>query len=437
MANDVLVSLDIGTSSIKVVIGEVNDERLNIIGVGKAKSKGIKKGGIVDIDKTVQSIREAIETAERMVDMNIHSVVIGFNGNQAELLPCQGIVAVPNDDKEINDEDVERVIDNAKVISYPPDREFLDLVIKQFIVDGLEGINDPRGMIGVRLEMEGTIITTSRTMIHNTAKCVERAGLEISDVVLQPLAAGSIALSDDERELGVALIDIGGGCTTVSVFEEGFLSGTAVVPLGGDNISKDLSYGLKTSYEEAEKIKLQHGHGFYPDANADESFEVKAMGSDKTFTYNQQELSDMIEARLEEIFELAAREIKKMGYRDLPGGIVLTGGTLQMPGVLELARDMYQSNVRVAIPDYIGVREPQYTSAVGILKFAYENAKVQGKYLPTAVTESRTESGNYRPQTQKPKKQTKQQPKQTKNKQTTKKDKKKYGIADIFKTFFD
>nr|WP_089852956.1 cell division protein FtsA [Halolactibacillus miurensis] len=430
LANEVLVSLDIGTSQIKVVIGEIADERLNIIGVGTAKSKGIKKGGIVDIDKAVQSIRAAIESAERMVDMHIHSVIIGYNGNQVELLPCQGIVAVPNDDKEINDEDVLRVIDNAKVISYPPDREFLDLVIKQFIVDGLAGINDPRGMIGVRLEMEGTIITSSRTMIHNTTKCVERAQLDIQDQVLQPLAAGAIALSDDEKELGVALIDIGGGTTTVSIFDDGQLKGTRMIPIGGENITKDISYGLKTSFEEAEQIKIKHGYGYFPDANEEEQFEVKAIGTEEISTFNQKDLSDMIEARLEEVFVLVAKEISKLGYRDLPGGFVLTGGTMLMPGALELARDLYQGNVRVAVPDYIGVREPQYTPGVGILKFAYDNAKIQGKPLSDAVSDQ----AQYEERPVK-----KDKPKQSKPmKQKKPKDEtKESGVAKLFKVFFD
>ncbi|MBU5595404.1 cell division protein FtsA [Amphibacillus sp. MSJ-3] len=427
--NEILVSLDIGTSKIKVIVGEVLSDSLNIIGVGYAESRGMKKGSIVDIDQTVQSIREAIEQAERMVDMRIERVIVGINGNHTQLLPCQGIVAVSSENREINDEDVTRVIDAAQVISVPPEREIIDVVPKQFIVDGLDEITDPRGMIGVRLEMEGTIITSSRTMLHNILKCVERAGLEVVDICLQPLATGSIALSNDERELGVALIDVGGGCTTISIFENNHLVNTRVIPLGGDNITKDISIGLKMSSEDAEMIKLKHGHGFYPDAREEDTFKVTSIGSNQQHTYNQLDLANIIEARMEEIYTYVAREIRRMGYSELPGGFVLTGGCMRMPGTLELAQDLYQSNVRIAIPDYIGVREPQYTSGVGILKFTYANAKIQGKHLGHSVSQLdiREEKPNKKATRSKPKKE---------NQQPTN-EKKESSIANLFKYFFD
>lgn len=252
-------------------------------------------------------------------------------------------------------------------------------------MDGLDEITDPRGMIGVRLEMEGTIITCSKTILHNILKCVERANLEVSDICLQPLAAGTVALSKDEMNMGSALIDIGGGCTTVSVFENDHLAATSVINLGGDNITKDLSIGLRISTEEAEQIKLNYGYAFYNDASEEETFEVTTIGSNQKQVFNQLQLADMIEARLEEIYTYVDREIRKMGYQELPGGFVLTGGTIAMPGSLELAQDLFYSNVRVAIPDYIGVREAQFTSGVGILQFAYRNAKIQGKELYPAV----------------------------------------------------
>lgn len=426
--NEILVSLDIGTSKIKVIVGEVLSDSLNIIGVGQADSKGIKKGAIVDIDQTVQSIRLAVEQAERMVDMKVHRVIVGINGNQAQLLPCQGIVAVSSENREIGDEDVSRVIDAAQVISIPPEREIIDVIPKQFIVDGLSEITDPRGMIGVRLEMEGTIITSSRTMLHNILKCVERAGLEVTDICLQPLATGSIALSNDEKELGVALIDVGGGCTTISVYENSQIVATRVIPLGGDNITKDISIGLKISSEDAEKIKLKHGHAFYPDAREEDNFKVTTIGSDQQQTYNQLDLADIIEARMEEIYTYVAREIKKMDYAELPGGFVLTGGCMSMPGTLELAQDLYHGNVRIAIPDYIGVREPQYTSGVGILKFAYANAKIQGKYLAQSV--SKIDSFDVKPK----KKTARPKPKKEAAPTTQKKES---SFSNLFKYFFD
>ncbi|WP_226037942.1 cell division protein FtsA [Aquibacillus saliphilus] len=424
--NEILVSLDIGTSKIKVIIGEVHNDSLNIIGVGTSKSNGMKKGAIVDIDQTVQSIKTAVEQAERMVDMQIDRVIVGINGNHIQLQPCHGVVAVSSDNREIGNEDIKRVIDAAQVISVPPEREIIDVIPKQFIVDGLDEINDPRGMIGVRLEMEGTIITCSKTMLHNILKCIEKANLQVLDICLQPLATGSIALSKDEKNLGVALIDIGGGSTTISVFEDDHLVSSSVVPLGGDNISKDLSIGLRTSSEEAEELKINHGHAFYDDAREEETFETSIIGSNKKQTFNQLQISDMIEARLEEIYAYADREIRKMGYNELPGGFVLTGGCMSMSGALELAQDLLQSNVRIAIPDYIGVREPQYTAGVGILKFAYRNAKIQGKEISESVTISDH-------QVQKPKK-VKRSAKQS---DSTPSRKKESGIANLFKYFFD
>ncbi|HEY4600392.1 MAG TPA: cell division protein FtsA [Cerasibacillus sp.] len=421
--NEILVSLDIGTSNIKVIIGELMNDSLNIIGVGTAPSNGMKKGAIVDIEETVQSIRNAVEQAERMVGMKIESAVIGISGNHIQLQPCHGVVAVQSEDREIGDEDVARVIEGAQVISIPPEREIIDVIPEQFIVDGLEDITDPRGMIGVRLEMEGTIITCSKTILHNTLKCVERANLQVADIVLQPLAAGEIALSKDEKNLGVALIDVGGGCTTVSVFENEHLVSTSVVPLGGDNITKDLSIGLRTTTDEAEEIKINHGHAFYEDARDDEVFKATIIGSDRQESFNQIDIADIIEARLEEIYAYAIREIRRMGYDHLPGGYVLTGGTMKMPGVLELAQDIFQANVRIAISDYIGVREPQYTAGVGILQFAYKNAKIQGKELFPAVIITAQEG---------PKKRVRKQETTTK-----KADKKKTGIANFFKSFFE
>lgn len=383
--NEILVSLDIGTSEIKIIIGEVLNDSLNIIGVGTAKSNGLRKGAIVDIDDTVKSIRKAVENAEHMVNMSIENVVVAVNANHVQLHPCHGVVAVQSKDREISDGDVTRVIEAAEVMSIPPEREIIDVIPKQFIVDGFDEISDPRGMIGVRLEMEGTIITTSKTVLHNVLRCVEKAGLHISDVVLQPLASGSISLSKDERNLGVALIDVGGGCTTVSVFENNLLVDSSVIPLGGENITKDLSIGLRTSTEEAEEIKVKFGHAFYETADEEKTIDVSIIGSNQQKSFNQLEISDMIEARLEEIYELAIRELRRMGYNELRGGYVLIGGTMKMPGALDLAQAVFQANARIAIPDYIGVREPQYTVGIGTIQFAHENAKVQGKQLETSV----------------------------------------------------
>ncbi|HZG61178.1 MAG TPA: cell division protein FtsA [Anoxybacillus sp.] len=424
-SNEIFVSLDIGTSSVKVIIGEMMNESLNIIGVGNVKSEGLKKGSIVDIDETVQSIKRAIEQAERMVGLDIRRVVVGVSGNHIQLQNCHGVVAVSSENREISNEDVARVIEAAQVVSIPPEREIIDVIPKQFIVDGLDGINDPRGMLGVRLEMEGTIITASKTILHNLLRCVERAGLEITDICLQPLAAGSLALSKDEKNLGVALVDIGGGSTTIAVFEQGFLQATTVLPVGGDHITKDLSIGLRTSTEDAEKIKIKYGHAFYDHASDEEVFSVPIIGSDQHQQFSQLEVADIIEARLEEIFQMVQHEIRKLGYRDLPGGYVLTGGVANMPGILELAQVVFANSVRIALPDYIGVRDPQYTTGVGLIKFAYKNAKLQGRAIP--VSASVAES---------PEKRVQKQP-QVKTKQKVKEENLGQKVKKFFGYFFE
>ncbi|MBO1004942.1 cell division protein FtsA [Pseudogracilibacillus auburnensis] len=389
--NGVYVSLDIGTSTVKVIIGEMANQSLNIIGVGTAKADGIRKGSIVDIDDTVHSIKNAVEQAERMIGMQINQVIVGITGNHVALQPCHGVVAVSSENREISDEDVARVMDAAEVISIPPEREIINVIPIEFIVDGLDEITDPRGMIGVRLEMQGIIITGSKTILHNTLRCVEKAGLEIADIVLQPLAAASAALSKDELNMGTALIDLGGGSTTISIFDQGHLIATEVIPIGGNNITKDLSIGLRTSTEDAEKIKIQYGHAFYDEASEDEVFSVPIIGSEQHQQFNQLELSDIIEARMEEIFELVQQELKKLGMTDLPGGFVLTGGVANMPGVMDLAQVVFQNRVRVAIPDYIGVREPQYTTTIGLIKQAYKSARLLGNNVSTSPLQPKNE----------------------------------------------
>lgn len=368
---DYIVSLDIGTSAVRVIIGELNNGAINIIGVGSAPSQGIKKGAIVDIDGTVNSIRAAVEQAERMVDVTIRDVYVGITGNHIELQSSYGVVAVSSDDREIGEEDIERVLQAAKVVAIPPDKQIIGVVPKQFIVDGLSGINDPRGMIGVRLEMDGTIIMGSKTIIHNLVRCVEKAGLRIAGIFLQALAAGEIALSKDEKNLGTVLVDIGAGLTTISFFEHGYLAATSVIPVGGEYITNDIAIGLKTTTEEAERIQKRYGCALVDEANDDEVFKVKRMGSDKDKQFSQLELAHIIEPRMAEIFNLIEDEVIRLGFDgEIPGGYVLTGGVVAMPGVIELAREELGSPVRIAVPDYIGVRDPAYTTGVGLIKYA-------------------------------------------------------------------
>ncbi|MBO8171137.1 MAG: cell division protein FtsA [Bacillaceae bacterium] len=377
-SNEYIVSLDIGTSKVRVIIGEINNGSINIIGVGSADSHGIKKGAIVDIDQTVQSIREAVDQAERMVDVTIDEVVVGITGNHIELQPTQGVVAVSNEDREIGDEDIDRVMQASKVVAIPPEREIIDVVPREFVVDGLGGIRDPRGMIGVRLEMMGTIITGSKTVIHNLLRCVNRAGLTIMGLYLQPLASSQIALSDDEKNMGVVLVDIGKGITTVSLFEQGILAATSVLPVGGEYITNDIAIGLRTETGIAEQLQQKYGCALIDEATEDEVFKVKRIGSDLEKEFTQVDLASIIEPRVAEIFNLVDDEVSRLGYQgEIPGGYVITGGVASMPGVLELAREELQSSVRVAVPDYIGVRSPSFTNGVGLIKYAISKLSLQ------------------------------------------------------------
>lgn len=376
---DIYISLDIGSSSIKALIGDITDGQLHVIGVGNVKSNGIRKGAIVDIDATVQSIKKAVEQAERMTGIHINEVVLGIPANQTVLQPVKGVVAVNSENREITDDDLQRVIESAQVMSIPPERELVNLIPRQFIVDNLEEIKDPRGMIGIRLEMDATMITTSRTLVHNVLRCVEKAGLQIREIYLQPLAAGNFALTEDEKNQGTAYIDLGGGSTTVAVFEDGLLTYTGVIPVGGDNITKDLSIVLKTPTEQAETIKKQFGHAFYEDASDEEVFEVPVVGTDSTEEYSQKFIAEIISVRLEELFELVLDELARSGVRDLPGGVVITGGVAQLEGIAPLARQVMQTRVRVYTPDYIGVREPSYTTAVGLIRFAHAEDEFYGR----------------------------------------------------------
>lgn len=382
--SELYVSVDIGSSSIKVLIGEVDGESLHVIGVGNVQSTGIRRGTIIDIDATVASIQRAVEQAERMTGMEIHEVVLGIPANGIQLQDVKGVVAVNSENREITDDDLDRVMESALVTSIPPEREFVNLVPKQFIVDDYDEITDPRGMIGVRLEMDAILITTSKTIVHNILRCVERAGLTIREIYLQPLAAGTFSLTDDERNHGTAFIDIGGGSTTISLFGDNRLFTTSVLPIGGDHVTKDLSIVLKTTTEQARKIKHRFGHAFYDDASDDDLFEVPVIGADAKEQYSQRYISEIIGVRLEELFDLILEEFYKMGIRDLPGGVVLTGGITKIEGILPLARHVLKTRVRIHVPAYIGVREPMYTTAVGLIQYAH----MQDEFFGSASDES-------------------------------------------------
>lgn len=392
---DYIVSLDIGTSKVRAIIGESNGNSLNVIGVGSAEGEGIRHGSIVDIDLTVESIREAVEHAERMVGIHIAAAYVGVSGNHIQLQSSHGVVAVSSVDREIGEEDIERVLQQARVIALPPEREIIDVVAKEYIVDGLRGIVDPRGMLGVRLEVDAYLITGSRTAIHNVVRCVERAGIEVANLVLLPLAASHVALTSDERKLGVALVDVGAGATTVSIFDNGILAGTSIIPMGGDYVTHDIAIGLRTQTTAAEQVKLQHACALVAEASDHEQFRVPRMGSNQEVQFTQYDLATIIEPRMQEIFALVRKEVEKLGYsHELPGGYVFHGGVMAMPGAGKLASEELNAPVRVAVPEYLGVRDPSFINGVGILSYAMRSHfRSQPAEVGTASRPVRTGGG--------------------------------------------
>jgi cell division protein FtsA len=368
---DFIVTLDIGTSQVRAVVAEMTPSgTVQIIGVGTAKSQGMKKGAIINIDQAVQSIRAAVEHAERMVGIEISEVFIGVSGNHVSLQTSRGVVAVSSDDKEIGDEDIDRVLQAARVIALPPERSIIEVVPKQFIVDGLDDIHDPHGMIGVRLEVDAIIVTGAKTAIHNLVRCVEKASLHIVDMVFLPLAASELCLTSDEKNLGVVMVDIGGGTTTLALFQQGHLAGTAVIPIGGEYITNDLAIGLRTQTEHAEEIKCKYGSASVEHAASSKKFPVPVIGADKELLVTPQELAMIIGPRIEEMFYLIRQQVREMGFTDEPaGGYVLTGGVMGTADIINVAQKQLSNAVRIATPRNIGVAEPAYTSGVGMIHY--------------------------------------------------------------------
>lgn len=369
-SGEFIVSLDIGTSKVRVIVAEVTNESTQIVGVGSAVAKGTKKGAIIDIDQAVQSIREAIDHAERMVGIEIAKVFVGISGNHVSLQPSHGVVAVSSENREIGKQDIERVMQAARVIALPPERAIIEVVPKQFVVDGLNDVQDPHGMVGVRLEVEAIIVTGSKTIIHNVLRCVEKASLSVAGILLLPLAASEICLSADEKNMGVVLADVGGGATSIAVFEQGQLAATTVLPIGGEFITNDISIGLRTHTEAAEKVKRKYGVATVKEASEEISFPVPAIGSNRENMVTQQELALIIEPRIAEIFQLIREQVETMGYDGDPaGGYVLTGGVLSTPHILRVAQHELGQAVRVVSPEHIGVQDPSFTSGVGMIHY--------------------------------------------------------------------
>ncbi|HKE19521.1 MAG TPA: cell division protein FtsA [Kofleriaceae bacterium] len=371
--DEIVVGLDIGTTKIAAIVGEVTEEGIDVIGIGTARSRGLRKGVVINIDATVHDIQQAIREAEHMAGCDISTVYAGIAGGHIRGLNSHGIVAVK--DKEVRDADVQRVIEAAKAVAIPMDREVLHVLPQQYIIDEQDGVRDPLGMSGVRLEAKVHIATTSVTSAQNVVKCANRCGLQVADIVLEPLASAEAVVEDDEKELGVALIDIGGGTTDIVIFSEGAIVHTAVLPLGGSHLTGDIAVGLRTPLESAEKIKRKYGCATPDTIEPDETMEVPSVGGRQPRRLSRRVLVEIVRMRLEEVFEHVKREIGRSGYLEsIAAGVVMTGGSTLLPGMPELVESVLGLPARRGAPRGIGglvdvVRSPEYSTGVGLVLY--------------------------------------------------------------------
>lgn len=380
---NMLVGLDIGTTKVCTVIGEIDEDRIEIVGVGTSPSHGLRKGVVVNIDATIKSVENAIQEAELMAGVEVQSVFTGIAGGHIKGMNSHGVIAISRG-REVTQSDVERVIDAAKAVSIPLDREIIHVLPQQFIIDGQDSIKEPVGMSGVRLEAEIHIVTGAVTSAQNIIKCVNRAGFEVDDIVLEPLAAAYAVLTDDEKDLGVVLVDIGGGTTDIAIFIDGSIWHTGVLSIGGENVTKDISVGLRTPIVEAEKIKIEYGCALSSLVKEDENITIPSVGERKARVLPRQVLAEIVEPRMEEIFSLINQEIRMTGYENLiSSGIVLTGGASMLEGTVELAEKVFDMPVRVGSPYGISgltdvINSPLYSTATGLVIYGMAH-KMKGK----------------------------------------------------------
>ena len=376
MARDgFFTGLDIGTNSIKVLVAELRDGELNVIGVSNAKSKGVKDGIIVDIEAAATAIKSAISQAEEKAGISIKSVNVGLPGNLLQVEPTQGMIPVTSDTKEITDQDVENVVKSALTKSMTPDREVITFIPEEFIVDGFQGIRDPRGMMGVRLEMRGLLYTGPRTILHNLRKTVERSGVQVENIIISPLALVRSVLNEGEREFGATVIDMGAGQTTVATIRNQELQFTNILQEGGDYVTKDISKVLKTSQKLAEGLKLNYGEA-YPSLASNETFQVEVIGEVEPVEVTESYLAEIISARIKHIFEQIKQELERRHLLDLPGGIVLIGGNAILPGVVELAQEVFGVGVKLYVPNQVGIRNPAFAHVISLSEFAGQLTEV-------------------------------------------------------------
>jgi len=376
---NLIVGLDIGTSKVVAIVGEVSSDSddVEIIGIGQHPSRGLKKGVVVNIESTTHSIQRAVEEAELMSGCEIHSVFTGIAGSHIRSMNSHGIVAIR--DKEVHQDDVDRVIDAARAVAIPADQKIIHILPQEFVIDNQEGVREPIGMAGVRLEAKVHMVTGAASAAQNIIKCVQLCGLEVDDIILEQLASSASVLAEDEKDLGVCLVDIGGGTTDIAVFTDGAIRHTAVIPIAGDQVTNDIAVAMRTPTQYAEDIKIKYACALAKLTNADEMIEVPSVGARPPRYLTRQALADVVEPRYEELFTLVQAVLRRSGYEELvAAGIVLTGGSAKMDGVVELAEEVFKMPVRLGYPKHITglvdvVRNPIHSTGVGLLLFGHQH----------------------------------------------------------------
>jgi cell division protein FtsA len=378
-----IVGLDIGTNKVVAIVGEIGaDGGVEIVGLGSHQSRGLKKGVVVNIESTVQSIQRAIEEAELMAGCQIHSVYAGIAGSHINSLNSHGIVAIR--DREVYPLDIERVIDAAQAVAVPADQKVLHILPQEYAIDNQEGIKEPLGMSGVRLEAKVHLVTCAVNAAQNIEKCIRRCGLEVDDIILEQLASSYSVLTDDEKELGVCIVDIGGGTSDIAIFTEGSIKHTGVIPIAGDQVTNDIAMALRTPTQHAEEIKIKYACALTQLAGADETIKVPSVGDRPPRDLSRQALAEVVEPRYDELFTLVQAEIRRSGFEDMiPAGIVLTGGTSKIEGAIELAEEIFHAPVRLGYPTNVSglkdiVKNPVYATGVGLLQYAVDQQGESG-----------------------------------------------------------
>lgn len=372
--NKMIVGLDIGTSKVVALVAEIDPNgELEIIGMGSHPSRGMKKGVVVNIESTVQSVQRAIEEAELMAGCQIHSVYVGIAGSHVRSLNSHGIVAIK--DGEVIDADLERVLDAAQAVAIPADQKILHILPQEYVIDNQEGIREPMGMSGVRLEAKVHLVTCAVNAAQNIEKCIKRCGLDVDEIILEQVASSYSVLTDDERELGVCMVDIGGGTSDIAIFTEGSIRHTGVIPIAGDQVTNDIAMALRTPTQHAEEIKIKYACALTQLASPEDMIKVPSVGDRPPRDLSRHSLAEVVEPRYDELFTLVQAELRRSGFEDMiPAGIVLTGGTSKMEGVVELAEEIFHMPVRIGVPTRVKgltdiVRNPIYATAVGLLEY--------------------------------------------------------------------